>query len=205
MHVSVTSAQVVKRIELPLVGNNSPYQAMPLGEKGVLLISKPEKGTFNVQKFDTELNRVWSIDGTVENNLDYIASSYDGQSVFLLFSKYRSSLYQIVKVNVGPGFVETFTINTLDRFEITDFKTLGYSAFMAGMVRNEPVLLHTVLTTSQTRVLPSAIKGSNAIQTLEVDTLNHLVNVCFAVKKEGRLKLWHVLMKKQENFTRRFR
>ena len=183
------SAQVVKRIELPAAGNNSPYQAMPLGEKGVLLISKPDKGSYNVQKFDTNLERVWSIDGNVEDNLDYIASSYDGQSVFLLFSKYRSSLYQIVKVNVGPGFVETFTINTLDRFEITDFKTLGYSVFMAGMVRNEPVLLHTLLTTSQTKVLPSAIKGSNAIQSIEVDTLNHLINACFAVKKGRQTKI----------------
>ncbi len=176
-------AQSVKRIELPVSGNNSTYQAMPLGEKGVLLISKPDKGTFNVQKFDGNLERVWSIDGPVQDNLDYIASSYDGKSVYLLFSKYRSTLYQIVKVNIGPGFVETFMINTLDRFEITDFKTLGYAVFMGGMVRNEPVLLHTNLTTSQTRVLPSAIKGSNAIQTVEVDTVNHLVNVAFAVKK----------------------
>ena len=144
-------AQGVKRIELPLPGNTA-YQAVPLGKQGVLLISKPDKGTFNVQKFDTNLERVWSIDGPIESNLDYIASSYDGQAVFLLFSKYRSSLYQIVKVNVGPGFVETFTINTVDRFEITDFKTLGYSVFMAGMVRNEPVLINTQNTTQQTRV-----------------------------------------------------
>ena len=184
-----SEAQVVKRVEVPLANVNSAIQAMPLGEKGVLLISKPDKGTFNVQKFDSNLDRIWSIDGPVEGNLDYMASSYDGQSVFLLFSKYRSSLYQIVKVNVGPGFVETFTINTIDRFEITDFKTLGYSVFMAGMVRNEPVLIHTLLTTSQTKVLPSAIKGSSAIQTVEVDTVNHLVNVCFAVKKGRQTKI----------------
>ncbi|TLV03130.1 hypothetical protein [Dyadobacter luticola] len=180
--------QGVKRIELPLSGNMA-YQTVPLGEQGVLLISKPDRGTFNVQKFDAELNRVWAIDGPIESNLDYMASSYDGQAVFLLFSKYRSTLYQIVKVNVGPGFVETFTINTLDRFEITDFKTLGYSVFMAGMVRNEPVLIYTQLTTSQTKVLPSAIKGSNAIQTVEVDTAQHLVNVCFAVKKGRQTKI----------------
>ncbi|MCE6990044.1 hypothetical protein [Dyadobacter sp. CY323] len=180
--------QGVKRIELPLAGN-AAYQAVPLGEQGVLLISKPDRGTFNVQKFDTNLDRVWSIDGPIESNLDYVTSSYDGQAVFLLFSKYRSSLYQIVKVNVRPGFIETFTINTLDRFEITDFKTLGYSVFMAGMVRNEPVLIYTQLTTSQTKVLPSAIKGSNAIQTVEVDTAHHLVNVCFAVKKGRQTKI----------------
>jgi hypothetical protein len=184
-----TSAQVVKRVELPLQNANAAFQTMPLGEKGLLLISKPDRGTFNVQKFDTNLDRVWSIDGPVESNLDYVASCYDGQSVFLLFSKYRSSVYQIVKVNVGPGFVETFMINTVDRFDITDFKTLGYSVFMAGMVRNEPVLIHTNLTTSQTRVLPTAIKGSNAIQTVEVDTTHRLVNVCFAVKKGRQTKI----------------
>jgi hypothetical protein len=186
---SPTFSQGIKRIELPLTGNNSAYQTITLGEKGVLLVSKPDRGSFNVQKFDTNLDRVWSIDGPVESNLDYMASSYDGQSVFLLFSKYRSSLYQIVKVNIGPGFVETFTINTLDRFEITDFKTLGYSVFMAGMVRNEPVLIFTALTTGQTRLLPSAIKGSNAIQAVEVDTLHHLVNVSFAVKKGRQTKI----------------
>jgi len=184
-----TYAQVVKRVELPLQNANAAFQTMPLGEKGVLLISKPDRGTFNVQKFDTNLDRVWSIDGPVEANLDYVASCYDGQSVFLLFSKYRSSVYQIIKVNVGPGFVETFTINTIDRFEITDFKTLGYSVFMAGMVRNEPILTHTNLTTSQTRILPTAIKGTNAIQTVEVDTTHHLVNVCFAVKKGRQTKI----------------
>lgn len=190
-------AQSVKRIELPLNGINTTYQTVPLGQKGVLLISKPDKGTFNVQKFDTNLDRVWSIDGPVESNLDYVASSYDGEAVFLLFSKSRSSVYQIVKVNIGPGFVETFTVNTLDRFEITDFKTLGYSVFMAGMVRNEPVLIYTQLTTAQTRILPSAIKGSNAIQTVEVDTLHRLVNVSFAVKKGRQTKL--VARSYQEN------
>ncbi|CAG4998289.1 hypothetical protein DYBT9275_01970 [Dyadobacter sp. CECT 9275] len=193
----LTHAQGVKRIELPLSGSDVAYQTILLGEKGVLLVSKPDRGSFNVQKFDTNLEKLWSIDGPVESNLDYIASSYDGQAVFLLFSKYRSSLYQIVKVNVGPGFVETFTINTIDRFEITDFKTLGYSVYMAGTVRNEPVLIHTDLTSSQTKILPSAIKGSNAIQTVEVDTLHRLVNVCFAVKKGRQTKI--VARSYQEN------
>lgn len=181
-------AQEVKRIELPL-GNNQEYQAVPLGEKGVLLISQPGRNSYNVQRFDTNLERLWSIDGTIENNLDYVASTYDGGAVFLLFSRYRSSVYQIVKVNIGPGFVETFTINTLDRFQITDFKTMGYGLFMAGTVRDEPILIHTDLTTLQTKVLPTAIKGSNAIQSIEIDTTHRLVNVSFAVKNKKEIKI----------------
>lgn len=181
-------AQEVKRIELPLA-TNQEYQAVPLAEKGVLIISQPGRNSYNVQRFDTNLERLWSIDGTIENNLDYVASTYDGGAVFLLFSRYRSSVYQIVKVNIGPGFVETFTINTLDRFQITDFKTMGYGLFMAGTVRDEPILIHTDLTTLQTKILPTAIKGSNAIQSIEIDTTHRLVNVSFAVKNKKQIKI----------------
>ncbi|WP_247235123.1 hypothetical protein [Telluribacter sp. SYSU D00476] len=182
-------SQDVKRVELPVPVGSEAYQTIPLGEKGVLLVSKPTRSTYNVQKFDVNLDRVWSIDGTIEANLDLVSSTYDGQAAFLLFSRFRSNIYQIVKVNIGPGFVETFTINTLDRFQITDFKTLGNSVFMAGMVKEEPILIHTNLLNLQTKVLPSAIRGSNAIQSIEIDTTHRLVNVSFAVKKGKQIKI----------------
>ncbi|TDB67053.1 hypothetical protein [Arundinibacter roseus] len=186
---TTTFAQKPTRVELALPANSETYQAVPMGNKGVLLISQTSRSSYNVQRFDTNLERVWSIDGTIEAGLDYVTSTYDGRSVFLLFSRYRSSTYQIVKVNIGPGFVETFTINTLDRFQITDFKTLGYSMFMAGTVREEPILIHTNLSTLQTKVLPSAIKGSNAIQSIEIDTTHQLVNVSFAVKRGKQIRI----------------
>ncbi len=179
----------IKRIELPLPSSSETYHTVPLGEKGALLISQAGRSSYNVQLFNTELERVWSIDGTVEPNLEYVTSTYDGGSVFMLFSRFRSSIFQIVKVNIGPGFVETFTINTLDRFQITDFKTLGYSLFMAGTIREEPILIYTELSTLQTKILPTAIKGSNAIQSIEVDARNRLVNVSFAVKKGKQIKI----------------
>lgn len=181
--------QSTDRIELPVPAGSGGYMTLPMGEKGVLLISKPEKNTYRVRKFGTNLDEVYSIDGVIENGLDFVTATYDGSAAFLLFSRYRSSLYQIVKVNVTPGFIETFTINTTDRFEITDFKSLGYSIYMAGTVRNEPVLLHTNLLNLQTRILPSLIKGSNAIQSIEVDTTNRLVTVSFAVKQSKQTRL----------------
>ena len=189
LFIHSVSAQQTKRVELPIPDKSETYQTIPLGERGVLLISQSGRNAYNVQLFDTSLERRWSIDGTIENNLEYVASTYDGGSVFLLFSRYRSPIYQIVKVNIGPGFVENFTINTLDRFEITDFKSLGYALFMAGTVRNEPVLIYTDLQSQQTKILPSAIRGSNAIQSIEIDTTHQLVNVSFAVKNKKEVKI----------------
>ncbi len=177
------------RVELPLPGESDSYHTVPLGAKGVALISKPQKRKYRIQKFNTDLGEEWSTDGDILSNLDFAAASYDGSSVYLLFNRYRSSEYQVVKVSAGPGFVENFMFQTIDRFLITDFKTLGYSAFMAGTLRDEPVLIHTNLQTGQSKVLPTAVKGALSIQSVEVDTTHHLVNVSMAIKTKRSLKI----------------
>lgn len=183
------AAQEKYRVELPLPGESDSYHTIPLGSKGVALISKPEKRKYRIQKFNTNLEEEWSTDGDIQSNLDFVASSYDGSSVYLLFNRYRSSEYQVVKVSAGPGFVENFLFQTIDRFLITDFKTIGYSAFMAGTLRDEPVLIHSNLQTGQSRVLPTAVKGTLSIQSVEVDTTYRLINVSMAIRNGRSMKI----------------
>ncbi len=146
-------AQTIKRIELPTPGTNESYHTISLGAKGVVLVSQLTKNTFNIQKINVDLERDWSINGTIEDNLDFVKSSYDGQSVYLLFSRSRTDFYQVVKVGIA-GFMETFYLTSVDRFQITDFQTIGYSVFMAGTVRDEPMLLYTNLASKQSKILP---------------------------------------------------
>jgi hypothetical protein len=183
------SAQERNRIELPLPGESESYHTVSLGSKGVALISKPEKRKYRIQKFNTSLEEEWITEGDILSNLDFVASSYDGSSVYLLFNRYRSPEYQVVKVSAGPGFVENFLFQTIDRFQITDFKTLGYSSFMAGTLRDEPVLIQTNLQTGQFKVLPTAVKGTRSIQSVEVDTAFQTVNVSMVVKNGRSIKI----------------
>lgn len=177
-----TYAQDRSRIELPLPSHSDTYHTISLGSKGVALISKSDKRKYRVQKFSTSLEEEWTTDGEIYPNLDFVASSYDGSSIFLLFNRYRSTEYQVVKVSAGPGFVENFVFQTVDRFQITDFKTLGYASFMAGTIRDEPALIHTNLQTGQSKVLPTAAKGALSIQSIEVDTTFSVVNVSMVIK-----------------------
>lgn len=177
------------RIELPLPKESNAYHTIPLGQKGVALISKPEKRKYRVQKFNTNLEQEWSTDGEILSNLDFVASSYDGSSIYLLFNRYRSPEYQVVKVSAGPGFVENFMFQTIERFQITDFKTLGYSAFLAGTLKDEPVLIQTNLQTGQSKVLPTAVKGTLSIQSVEVDTTFQVVNVSLVIKNGRSIKI----------------
>jgi len=183
------TGQDKNRVELPIPAESDGYHVVPLGEKGVALISKPAKRKYRIQKFNTDLEEEWSTEGNIHSNLEYVASAYDGNSIFLLFNRYRSSEYQVVKVNAGPGFVENFVFQTIDRFLITDFKTLGYSAFMAGTIRDEPVLLFSDLQTGKSKILPISTKGVLSIQSVEVDIEHQLMHISLVVKNGRSIRI----------------
>lgn len=185
---NVTNAQTIKRVELPTQTTNETFHTISLGGKGVVLVSQIAKNAFNIQKFNADLERDWTLNGTIEDNLDFVKSSYDGQSVYLLFTRNRTDFYQVVKVGLA-GFMETFYLTSVDRFQITDFQTLGYSVFMAGTVRDEPMLLYTNLASKQSKVLPGVTQANTVIQSVDVDTTHHLVNVCYAARKGREIKL----------------
>lgn len=185
---NVSNAQTIKRVELPTQTTNETFHTISLGGKGVVLVSQIAKNAFNIQKFNADLERDWTLNGTIEDNLDFVKSSYDGQSVYLLFTRNRTDFYQVVKVGLA-GFMETFYLTSVDRFQITDFQTLGYSVFMAGTVRDEPMLLYTNLASKQSKVLPGVTQANTVIQSVDVDTTHHLVNVCYAARKGREIKL----------------
>jgi hypothetical protein len=182
-------AQESKRIELPTPVANEQYHTISLGKRGVLLVSQVTKNTFSLQKFNADLGRDWTLNGDIEDNLEFVKSSYDGESVYLLFNRNRSDFYQVVKVSVKAGFMETFYLSSVDKFQITDFQTLGYSVFMAGNVRDEPMLLYTNLATKQSKVLPGVTQSNTVIQAVEIDTTHRLVNVTYAARKSREIKL----------------
>jgi hypothetical protein len=182
-------AQNIKRLELPTPSNTELFHTIPLGNKGVLLVSQVARNTFNLTKFNANLERDWSVEGNIEDNLSFVKSSFDGQSVYLLFSRARTDFYQVVKVSVGPGFVETFYLSAVERFQITDFQTLNYSVFMAGTVRDEPLLLFTNLATKKSKILPGVTQANTVIQSVELDTTHHIVNVIYAARKGREVKL----------------
>ncbi len=139
--VPESNAQTTKRIEFPVVNNDAPYRVIPLGAKGVLVANRGLKNNFILNKLNGDFERDWGVEVQLEDGFELVATDYDGQSVFLLFGGGKNEYYQVVKVNVGPGFIENFFLQVLDKFQITEFKTLGYSVFLAGMVRDEPVFV----------------------------------------------------------------
>lgn len=182
-------AQSVRRIELPAPANSESIITLPLGNKGVLLLTKTDRVGYQLTKYSADLDRDWSLSGQLPNNLDYVASTFDGRgAVYLLFSSYRLPVCEIVRVSIGPGFAERFNLNVVERLQVTHFKTLGDGIFIAGVVDENPLLYHCHLSLRQARLLPGGERGS-AIQSLEADTTNQRITASFTVRRGRDLKL----------------
>ncbi|WP_019986543.1 hypothetical protein [Rudanella lutea] len=186
---SLVWAQSVRRIELAAPTGSESIITLPLGDKGVLLLTRTDRVGYQLTKYSTDLDRDWSLTGQLPDNLEYVASTFDGRgAVYLLFSSYRLPFCQVVRVSIGPGFSERFNLNVVERLQVTHFKTLGDGIFMAGIVDEHPVLYHSHLSSRQARLLPGGERGS-AIQSLEADTAHGRMTVSYTVRRGRDLKL----------------
>ena len=158
-------------------------QVVPLGENGLVLFSEAGKGKLRFVKYGADLEPVWTVESQVNPSLNVVQYTRDGSVVYWLLARPKSADYQVVKLSTNAGFAERFDLYSINRFEISEFKANGNDVYVAGRVRNEPVLLHTNLTTKRNRVLPIAYQGTAEIQSVEVDPVTGLVNVAVAARR----------------------
>ena len=177
------NAQEVKRIELPLSATIDNYHPIPIGDKGLLVLAQTSRSSFGLLLFDKNLEQQWVTNGTIDEKLDYATSFYDGKNVYLLFSKFESNVYQVVKVYLGPGIIESFDIYSIDKIKISDFKAHQDVIYIAGSARLQPVILRTDLVNQNTKVLPTALKSEAELQSIEIDSTNGNLMASFLLKK----------------------
>lgn len=174
---------LAQQIDVPLAGNADNVSTIPIGPQGVVLLAQVSKGTYTLTRFDTSFQRLWGVEGTLTEGLQFVNYSFDGHSLYLLFSRDRSSVYEVVKVLLEPGFLEKYQIQSADRMEISAFQAYNDGVYLAGVVRDQPILSYTNLQTRQNRLLNASFAGAAEVQALEVDTLSRRVNATYSVRR----------------------
>lgn len=180
-----TIAQEMKRVEIPTSGQLETF-SIPIGGKGVIVLTHVGKSEFVLRKFNTQLEQEWTNQGSIEGNLDFVTHCYDGNRLHLLFSRFKSNNYYIVRVNPSDGKMEKFQIFSVEKMEISNFKALNQSLFIGGIVNNTPVILFTNLSEKRTRILPAVVNGQAEIQSMDLDTIQQQINVVYSVGKKAK-------------------
>jgi len=185
--VLVAEAQNGRRVEIQARTKAENMHIVPVESEGVVLFSEAEKGKYVFTRYNTELQQDWSIDCQVNPALDLTRYIYRNKALYLLFSRYKTPVYQVVKLNVRAGFAAKYEFNSVDRLDIVDFDAIENNIFVAGKTRNEPVVLRINLLERQTKVLPTAFRVRTDIQSIEADSLHNVINAVFVTTK-GREK-----------------
>ncbi len=172
-----------QRVEIETRGNADKMHVVPVDSEGLILFSETDQGRYSFTRYTTDLQQDWSIDCNVNPALDLTRYIYRDKALYLLFSRYKSPIYQVVKLNVRAGFAAKYEWGSIDRLEIIDFEAIGNYMFIAGRTNNEPVLLHTSMYAKQARVLPAAFRNRTEIQSLEVDSVTKILHATFVSGK----------------------
>ena len=180
-------SQSQRRVEIEARARAENMHIVPVEEDVVVLFSEAEQGKYVFTRYNTDLQQDWAIDCQVNPALDLTRYIYRNKALYLLFSRYKTPVYQVVKLNVRAGFAAKYEFNSLDKLDIVDFDAIGNNIFVAGKTRNEPVLLRINLLERQTKVLPSAFRVRTDIQSIEADSVHGLINAVYVTTK-GRDK-----------------
>lgn len=175
----VAQAQTLNRLEIPVRNTDAAIFNIPIGAKGLVVMTQTSKTDFQIAKLNTEFQQEWTAKGSIEASMDYVTHSFDGKYLHLLFSRFKSNAYSVFRIDILNGKFEKYQIYSVDRMEISNFKVLNQSVFIGGIINSQPMVLFTNLKQKSTRILPSVVKGQSEIQSMDLDTAQQLINITY--------------------------
>ena len=181
--------QSFRRIELPIQGNPTSYNLMPLKEKGFILANMTEQRVLQISKYDSLLTQVWQLETEIEPGFNYIDQYADDTHVFLLFGNRSGDQFTLVRVAGFLGAIQKTRLTSLRNFELNQFRVIQNTIYLAGVVKNEPVLISYSFGQAAPKILNSGLGKNANLQSIETLDDNLLLTYSIREKKYATLVL----------------
>jgi len=143
------------RVEIEAKISKDDYQIVPIGEKGLLLISQTgsaKNSKWEISKYNTEFEEVWTTDFNTKGYISYKRAYFDSteQKMYLLLTPNKTfstegNLYQdkgkyiIAEVDIDNGDIHRTEGEVKSSYMIKDFKVVETRAFMMGINLASPI------------------------------------------------------------------
>lgn len=186
MAVHPTRAQLAQslRIEIPADPDEAEaFDVTPLGDKGVLMTIRTggmvdhEPIKLNFQKYDVNLKLLWHTKFEQDNQFVPVQTYETEHFLYHLFSEENSNRFQVMRLHLDDGVVETFDGQLIDQFEVQHFKVMGSQAYVGGNRHGRPVVMTLSLFDQSVKVLPGLYVNRMELSSLEVNDARKEVHV----------------------------
>lgn len=192
------SAQLAqaKRLEFEQKPNGEEqYEVLTLGRRGMLLTYKrmdfyagsPLQWKFTL--YDTDLKVRWETEHKIKYPMQPLLSYQNAEFLYWLYGEPESQKISILKLNLDTGDPEIIDGELLAVDDVSEFRVLGNTAFVAGHYRDRAVVVRFDFFSRQSRVLPGMYVNRLTVSSLEVDEATQQVNVIVTTNRRGRCQL----------------
>jgi len=185
-----------KRLEFEQKPNGEEqYEVLTLGRRGMLLTykrmdfysSSPLFWRFVL--YDTDLKVRWESELKIKFPLQPLLSYQNTDHLYWLYGEAESQKISILKLNLETGDQEIIDGELLAVDDVSEFRVLGNTAFVAGHYRDRAVVVRFDFFSRQSRVLPGMYLNRLSVSSLEVDEAAQHVNVIVTTSRRGKCRL----------------
>lgn len=194
-HVSLAqSDNQPLRIELDARPNTEPFDVIPMGNQGLLVMFKTnefEDRNFRRWVFvfyDSQLELQWEFIQPIIRNHEFSAYAFSKQRLSILFYDHRASETNFQILNIFPASKQLSLVEgTVDRkFELTRFARNRSHAFI-GMNTKDACQAYSInLETGETTALELNPDGGSYIENMQTDTLSGQLLILTSLRNERR-------------------
>jgi len=187
--INISHAQR-SRIEIPIYSTLNSHRLVSLDTAGLLIFGRQvkDKDKLFFTRYDSTFKEKWSLEKEIYKNLPFTYHYFDPtqNNLYVLFSKYSSRFFQIIKINTNAGFTENYEFTSLNYADVIDFKATNEYAYLIINTDLEPFLLCYHFETKQTKVLPLKGKGFSEIKFTELDPKDGLLHISILSSYKAR-------------------
>lgn len=183
-------AQNKNRIEIEMKTGMS--QPLVVSAKGVGLVIieriKPNilevKDQLVLSGYDTEFTKLWSKEIPYNRRLNFIRYEAFDEFVYLIFGHESLETLQIVRVDIISGDVKVHNFSYFKRFIVRGFCARDDKMYVAGLLKQLPIVIELNLTNNKISALPLPVDGKRVNMQDIYFSRNGDVTVSLAFEKE---------------------
>jgi len=171
------------------------FEVLALGHDGVLLTKKTQDYfagapyLWHFTQYDTDMNVRWETDLKVRFPMEPLLSYHNAQYLFWLFGDPESQKINVLRLHLSTGEQELIEGELLAVDDVSHFRVLGNTAFVAGHYRERAVVVRFDFFSRQSRVLPGLYVNRLSVSSLELDEAAEQVNVIVTTSRKNRCQL----------------
>lgn len=129
---SFSQAQLLKNIEVEVLGKPTWDMEISLGEAGMIFLVKSDVTKINMIRFDKELNQLWRKEYFLDAEKAPKAYTIADEKVSFLFSETQGMYYQVFEVKLSSGELIQSGFELREYFVDQDYVFIDQKVIMAG-------------------------------------------------------------------------